>query len=377
MKFYLVLRNQFNTVVQFKTNPMNRYLLTAMATLAGFSQTSATQISSISVVQAIPVNTDSAEYFYQKGLLEKQNGRKMEAYKNFSKAIRYEASNKNIVTELANSCLDLRKYNEARENFKKLVELGDATAANYKQLMMLSYNLKLKSDVIPYARKLKELDPAEKVDYYIGRIHYDDDNYGEAIKYLNSAAKEDPANAEIPYLIAHSYADMMNYKLAIPYFKKAIEMDSTKNFWMYEMGLICYAIHDDQNALKYILLAAEKGYKRDNDYLENLGIAYLNAGKLEEGVSILNEILIKRPSDLNILNMIAEGYYFKGKYQMAIDYWDRMLEYDKENASALYMIGMSYQKKGEKEKGVALCDKAIEMDPSLSNLKQKKQIMGM
>ena len=64
---------------------MNRYLLTAMAMLAsiaGFSQTSATQISSISVVKAIPVNTDSAEYFYQKGLLEKQNGRKMEAYKN-------------------------------------------------------------------------------------------------------------------------------------------------------------------------------------------------------------------------------------------------------------------------------------------------------
>jgi tetratricopeptide (TPR) repeat protein len=75
--------------------------------------------------------------------------------------------------------------------------------------------------------------------------------------------------------------------------------------------------------------------------------------------------------------MIAEGYYYKGKFQMAIDYWDRMLEYDKDNASALYMIGMSYQKKGEKEKGVALCDKAIEMDPSLSNLKQKKQIMGM
>jgi hypothetical protein len=53
---------------------MNRYLLTAMAmlaSLAGFSQTSATQISSISVVQAIPANTDSAEYYYQKGLLEK------------------------------------------------------------------------------------------------------------------------------------------------------------------------------------------------------------------------------------------------------------------------------------------------------------------
>jgi len=80
---------------------------------------------------------------------------------------------------------------------------------------------------------------------------------------------------------------------------------------------------------------------------------------------------------MNILNMIAEAYYYKGKYQMAIDYWDRILEYDKENAATLYMIGMAYQKKGDKEKGIALCDKAIQMDPSLSSLKQKKMNIGM
>lgn len=83
---------------------------------------------------------------------------------------------------------------------------------------------------------------------------------------------------------------------------------------------------------------------------------------------------------MNILNMVAEAYYYKAKFDQAIEYWDRVLEYDKENASALYMIGMSYQKKGGKEntdKGIALCDKAIEMDPSLSSLKQKKMMAGM
>jgi tetratricopeptide (TPR) repeat protein len=355
---------------------MNKHFLTAMILFVAIGSKAQTSISQITTTQ-IPVVVDSADYFLQKGLTEKGNGRLMESFKNFEKAIRYDATNKAVITELATTCYDLKKYNASREHFKKLVELGDATAANYKQLMQLSFNLKLKSDVIPYALKLKELDPNEKVSYYIGRIHYDDDNYGEAIKHLNVAAKEDPNNAEIPYLIAHSYADMMNYKLAVPYFQKAIELDSTKNYWMYELGLICYAMHDDANSLKYILLAAEKGMKRDNEYLENLGIAYLNVGKLDEGVKILDEILLKRPSDLNILNMIAEAYYYKGKYQLAIDYWDRVLEYDKENASSLYMIGMAYQKKGDKEKGVALCDKAIEMDPSLSAHKQKRMNMGM
>ena len=341
-----------------------------LTTMLANSQTSVT---------AINIGTDSADYFLQKGLIEKQNGRRLESLKNFERAARYDASSKAITAELASAYLDLRRYNQARESFKKLVELGDNSAPTFKQLMLLSFQLKQNEDVLVYADKLKTADPAEKVLYYVGKVHYDMDNYGDAIKYLNRAAEEDPANAEIPYMIAHSYSDMMNYKLAVPYFKKAIELKPTESYWIYELGLICYAMNADKDALKYMLEAGDKGLKRDNDYLENLGIAYLNVGNLDEGVKILNEILVKRPSDLNILNMVAEAYYYKSKYDQAIDYWDRVLEYDKGNASALLMIGMSYQKKGGKEntdKGIALCDKAIEMEPGLASHKQKKTMDG-
>ena len=343
--------------------------------LLSFSQNSITN-----AVATSSSGTDSADYFLQKGLVEKQNGRRLESLKNFEKAARYDANSKAITTELASAYLDLRKYSQARESFKKLVELGDATAANYQQLMTLSFQLKLNDEVLFYADKLKAADPSAKVYYYVGKVNYDMDNYGEAIKFLNEAAKEDPTNAEIPYMIAHSYSDMMNYKLAIPFFQKAIAMAPTQNYWIYEMSLIYYAMNDDKNSLKYMLEAGEKGLKKDNDYLENLGIAYLNVGNLDEGVKILDEILKRKPSDMNILNMVAEAYYYKGKYDKAIEYWDQILYYDKTNASSLYMIGMCYQKKGGKEnmdKGVTLCDKAIEMDPNLAAYKQKKMMAGL
>lgn len=353
---------------------MHRIILSACflltVTLAN-AQTSSTTILT---------NTDSADYFLQKGLLEKQNGRRLESLKNFEKAAKYDSTSKTITAELASAYLDLHRYGQAREMFKKSESLGDQSAANYKQLLTLSFQLKQNDDVLLYAAKLKKTDPSEKISYYVGRVHYDNDNYGEAIRILIEAAKEDPTNAEIPYMIAHSYADMLNYKLAIPYFLKAIELKPAESYWVYELGLICYAMHDDKNALKYILEAGEKGYRKDNDYIENLGIAYLNVGDLDEGVKILNEILIKKPSDMNLLNMIAEAYYYKGKFQDAMDYWDRILGYDKTDASALYMIGMCYQKKGGKEntaKGVQLCDKAISMDPSLASYRQKKMMAGL
>jgi tetratricopeptide (TPR) repeat protein len=329
---------------------------------------------------SIKIGADSADYFLQKGLVEKQNGRRMESLRNFEKAAKYDANSKAIVTELASAYFDLRRYTQARDAFKKLVEMGETSAANYKQLMNLSFQLKQHPDVLFYADKLKAADPSEKVLYYVGKANYEMDNYGDAIKYLNEAAKEDPTNAEIPYMVAHSYADMMNYKLAVPFFKKAIELDPKQAYWVYELGLICYAMNADKDALKYMLEAGEKGYKKDNDYLENLGIAYLNVGDLDKGVEMLNEILKRKPSDMNILNMVAEAYYYKGKYDQAIEYWDKILEYDKTSASSLYMIGMAYQKKGGKsntDKGIALCDKAIEMDPALASLKQKKMMAGL
>ncbi len=141
--------------------------------------------------------------------------------------------------------------------------------------------------------------------------------------------------------------------------------------------MVYAAIPDDKTAVPYYELAAEKGYKIDNDYLENLSVSCVLSGQPEKGIDLMLKVLEKKPADLELLYNLAEAYYKMGKYQQAIDYWDKILYYDKQNAKALYMIGMAYQKKGESSKGQLLCDKAIEMDPSLANLKQKKMDMGL
>jgi len=314
--------------------------------------------------------TDSTQFFLQKGLTEKQNGRRMESLKNFEKALKYDANSKAVLTELASAYMDLRKYFEAKATYKKLIDLGDVSATNYKQIMQLSFNFHLYNDVIGYANALKKIDPNEKVSYYMGKVYYEQEDYGNGIKNLTVAATEDPKNAEVQFLLGRCYLNMQNFKLAMPYYQKAIEMDTTKPEWIFELGMMCNAMYDNVNSLKYILLAGEKGYPKNNVYMENLGIAYLEAGEFDKGVATLNELLQKRPTDANLLSMLAEAYYDKKNYDEAINYWDKILQTDKTNAKSLYMIGMSFQKKGDKSKGQGLCDEAIKMDPSLASLKK-------
>jgi tetratricopeptide (TPR) repeat protein len=205
------------------------------------------------------------------------------------------------------------------------------------------------------------------------RKQYQEENYAEVVKLLTKAEQEEPQNAQVPYLMGRAYVDMSNYKKAAAFMEKAVAMDSAKSNWIYECALVYYAIPDYKKSLQFMVLAGDRGYKKSNDYLENLGNAYINAGQHQKGVEVLNEVLKKKPEDPELLFQVAQGNFRSGKFQEAIDLWDRVLEQDKTNAEALYMIGLSYQKKGEKEKGQQLCDRAIEMDPSL---RSKRQQMG-
>ena len=319
--------------------------------------------------------TDSSAYFLQKGIEEKTKGRRQESLKHFEKAFHYKKDDTKVVSELAAAYLDLRRYPQAKEKFALLEKLGDKSDSTYRQLMLLSYNMRQFDDVITYASQLKKVKPSEPTAFYLAKAYYAKEDLGKAIKYFDYAAKENPTNAEIPYTVARAYADMFNYKQSVEYFQKAIKLNENPR-WIYELALMYYAIPDNVSSLKYMIEAVEKGYKKDNEYMQNLATAYINAGKPAEGLAILKELLQKRPSDMNLLNMIAEGYYDTKNYDEAINHFDKILEADKNNAEALYMIGMSFQKKGEKQKGQALCDKAIEMDPSLQSLKQKKQLPG-
>jgi tetratricopeptide (TPR) repeat protein len=232
-------------------------------------------------------------------------------------------------------------------------------------------------DAISFAQKAQQLKAGSGWNYVLGKSYYQQEDYGQAFKYFQIASKEDSTNSEIPYLLARAFVDMNNYKAAVPFFQKAISLDSTKVQWMYEFALVLATIPNDKMAIQYYLLAADKGYKMDNDYFENLADSYIAIGEGQKAVDLMLRVLDKKPGDLVLLYSVADVYYHMKKYDEAIDYWDKILYFDKENSKSLYMIGMAYQKKGETGKGRELCDKAIAMDPSLKNLKQERGSVGL
>ena len=320
--------------------------------------------------------TDSATFFLQKGLDEKAKGRRMEVVKNLEKAYSYNKNSVEITKNLADAYREVNFFAKAKEKYVQAESLGDKSGTSYKSLMTISFNMRQWDDAVKYAQLLRKTDGSEKVNYYIGRAYYEQEDLGKGIQFLEAAAKEDATNAEIPYTLANAYTNMQNFKLAIPHFQKAISLQPANSRWLYEMALVYYGMNDNANALKYMLEAGERGYKKDNEYTINLATAYMNAGKFAEGLDVMKQVLEKRPTDIGLLDMVAETCYNASKYDDAVNYYNRILAIDEKKADALYMMGMAYQKKGKVDDGRKLCDKAIAMDPSLASLKTEKKMPG-
>ena len=89
-------------------------------------------ILSFGVALATYSQADSANFFFQKALAEKQAGRKLEAWKNLDKAYRYNPNDKAIIGDLADVLMSLNKYGQAREMYQKLEQMGDNSPVLYK-----------------------------------------------------------------------------------------------------------------------------------------------------------------------------------------------------------------------------------------------------
>lgn len=308
---------------------------------------------------------DSAQYYYLKAADERAGQLLLPAYQDYKLAVKADPKNNDALRGAGLTAFELNRFAEAIPYFEQLNISIPKDSTAISKLATIHFYLHQWEKAAAFGQKALAAHAGSRINYLLGKSYYELEDYGHALNYLPPAMREEPKNSEIPYLMGRAYVDMSNFKPAISYYRQAIALDSTNNERIYECALIYANLNDDESALKYYDLAAAKGYKKDNDFYENLAESYIAANQPGKGLELLDNLLKKKPADLDLLNGAAFTSYKLKKYDKAIDYWDRILSFDKQNAKALYMIGVTYQRKGQDEKGKALCEKAIAMDPSL------------
>ena len=330
-------------------------------------------IAVLTCSQSRGLNTDSSSFYFNKGLQEKGNQRLLVASQAFDKAISINPQYKEAYLENAQLLMQMKQLHKAKENYSKLYELDPQNKTAIRELMEIHYNYNQFDKAIELAKKCTECENAQRI---IGMSLYKQEDYAGAEKALLATLQKNALDAEATYTLARTYLDMESYKKAVPWYQKAVGMAGSKNAWMYELGLLYYNNNDYKNAVIAFEKAAAAGYEQKNDFNENLGYASLYAGDYGKGETLLSGILKRKPNNTTILRDMAEIFYQQKQYDKSLEYCQKLMELDAKDGKALYQAGLCFLKKGEKDRGQKMCDKAIEMDPSLANLRKKKEMPG-
>ncbi len=315
-------------------------------------------------------NPDSADYYLKKALSFAEAKKGLDAENHFKKAIGFNPANETLQLTFANYLLQQRKYFLAFDYYKNVVDLNGSNNHALEKLIEICFYLHRWKDLIEYKSNLKS--PAtSKNNLMLGRAFYEEEDYGMAQKALQHAVEIEPKNFEAWLLLGNVLIEISDYKQAIIKFNQALLVDPNNQDIIYQLGLLYSTVNNEAEAIRYMELAAQKGYKIDLAYKENLGLAYL-ATDLKKGEEMLRKVLEKKPNDQEILTQIAEANYRHKNYKAAADLFYQMYKKDESNNKALYMTGKAYQRLGDKAYGTSLCDLAIKQDPSLASLKLLK-----
>ena len=315
------------------------------------------------------ISKDSASFYLKKAINLKDARKIWDADKSFQKAIQFDPTDANLRIQYADYLIEQRKFFPAVEQFSKIIEKNSNHTVALQKLTEVSFLLRRWDDVIKYGAKIPANTP--KLNFMLGKANYEIENYGQAEKFLSAQIAAEPKSFDAVSLLGKVYIELSNYKHAIAVYNKALNLDPNNAQMIYELALLYYTIDNEREAVKYFELAVAKGYKKDLDVMENIGLAYLSFD-IKKGIEVLNQVLAMKPGNSEILFQVAQAYFQTEKYQDAADTFKKIYENDPSNSRALYMQGVCYIKKGDKHKGSAICDQAIRINPALAQLKSVK-----
>ena len=311
-------------------------------------------------------NPDSATFYLNKAIEFNASKKTPEALAAFNKALIFSPANHEIRLTYIDFLLTDRKYFIAYEQLQKVLESDGQNQKALTKVIEISFLLHRWEDVISAAEKISSND--SKINFMIGKAYAETEDFGLAEKSLLLSFQQNSSNYDALLLLGKVYIELSNYAAAISFYNRALNVDENSNEVIYHLGLLYSTMNNEKEAIKYYELAAEKGYKQDLDYKENLGMAYLSVD-LKRGIQILNSVLEKKPNDHEILYQVAHAHYKFRNYQEAADGFYKLYQIDNSDVKSLYMTGIAYHKKGDRLLADTYCNKAIELDPTLGYLK--------
>jgi len=183
-----------------------------------------------------------------------------------------------------------------------------------------------------------------------------------SVESTTAGAPVPPADMKAEDLVdsARAAADNGNYPVAIALLKRATEVDPKNKFAWNNLGLLYFAMRQDDQAISNFQKQLEVNPYDEFAY-NNLGRVYWNERKYDDAVKAFNKQLENNPLDKFAHANLGTMYEEWHKYDMAVGELEKASSLTPESPELQVSLGNAYLNLGQDKQALAAFDHAVEL----------------
>lgn len=186
-----------------------------------------------------------------------------------------------------------------------------------------------------FEKALKNRPEDSKIHYAIATFYLKKNKLTKAEEYLENAVKLNPSNSDYQNAYASTLASLDKNTQAIKHWKKVIDDPGYPNHDMayYNIGYSFYQKHNYKSALKYFEKSIEVNKRFMSPYMYMYRI-YKKLDNYNKAVGILKKAVKENPVYMPVRLELGTYYYNNGKYSPAAEEFEKIIEIDPESEEA-------------------------------------------
>jgi len=221
--------------------------------------------------------------------------------------------------------------------------------------------------------KCKKINPQSAItNYEIATILIQKKDYKNAIEYAKKAVELNQTNIWYNALLAVLYKQTNNPEKAISIYKDLNNLNPNRIDFLYEIANLYNYLKKYDNALEYYNIIENNFGINENVCLEKERI-YLAKGKKEEAYNEIQKLISSNPQEIRYWGMLAESYIADDEFEKAKDIYKKMLEIEPNNGlvhlslSDFYRINKDFDNSFNELK-IAFASNDVEMELKIKML---------
>jgi len=321
------------------------------------------------------------------------------------KALTLEEEENFLHNFIADEYVNLGDPFNALKHYRKALKEDPTDEYSLENCMVCFSDLNKSEEAIAFLNEyLDEFPYSETAWFEYGQFYFNRKNYDEAIRGYDYLLAINSSSVGVYANKSACYEAMGQYQKAIDTYEEMLELEYTKAFTFYKIGLCNKALKQPILALnafqkslredpQFYLAMMEQSYlyeemggmsealhyakeatqlnENNLDYQKRLAFLFIDSGKFGESLSCLKKLVDAEPTRFYNWYAYSEVLMLVGEYEDAVTVLNSAIK-KHHRAELFYQLSNCFFNLKDQDKGTESLQKALELDPSLAKDMQKK-----